>query len=75
MQTAAELIDREFLETRSMLVEIAAALDRIGRAAKLEGECRPDARLNQIYSSLELLARSSAQDNRSEQLLMLFSDE
>ena len=75
MQNAAEILDREFLETRCMLVEIAATLDRIDRAAKHGGERMQDARLNQIYDSLKLLARPSAKDNRSEQLLMLFGDE
>ena len=75
MQTAEELLDREYLETRCMLVEIAATLDRIDRAAKRDGDRIQDARLNQIYKSLELLARQSAEDNRSEQLLMLFTDD
>jgi hypothetical protein len=75
MQNASELLDREFLDTRCMLVEIAATLDRIDRAARRDGQRLQDARLNQIYQSLALLAEPSADDNRSEQLLMLFTDE
>ena len=75
MQTAAELLDREFLETRCMLVEIAATLDRIDRAAKRDGDRLQDARLGQIYDSLELLSRRGSEDNRSEQLLLLFTQD
>lgn len=74
MQTAAELLDSEFLETRSMLVEIAATLDRIGRAAGRNNERLQDGRLNQIYRSLAMLAEPGAEDNRSEKLLTLFSE-
>ena len=75
MQTATELLDREFLDTRCMLIEIAAGLDRIDRAARRDGGRLQDARLNLIYKALALLAEPSANDNRSEQLLMLFTDD
>jgi len=66
--TAAELLDREFLETRCKLLEVAAALDRLDRA---EGSVGDDARRQKIQRALGILA--SDQDNRAEQLQLLFS--
>ncbi len=69
-----EVIDRYFLETRCMLVEIAATLDRFDRAVVDSHTTPPDdARWQLIRQSLAYLA-STTQPNRSEQLLMMFSD-
>ncbi len=74
MQSAFELLQAEYLPTRSMLVEIAATLDRIGRAADRDGDGLKDDRLTQIYQSLRLLAEPSQEQNRSERLLHLFTE-
>ena len=73
MLTAAELLEKEFLDTRCMLIELAAGLDRIDRAATRDGKPLADARLKLIYESLGILADPSSND-RSERLLTVFTD-
>lgn len=65
---ATEILDREFLTTRSRLIDLAAALDRLDRA---NGSVADDPRMEQIRRSLEILAGEAA--DRAEQLQRLFS--
>lgn len=65
---AAEVLDREFLEIRAKLLQIAAALDRIGRA---DGSTEDDRRLRQIEQALDVVA--SSQPDRAQRLQMIFS--
>jgi len=65
---AAEILDREFLTTRSRLIDLAAALDRLDRA---NGSVADDPRMAQIRRSLEILADEAP--DRAEQLQRLFS--
>jgi len=65
---AAEILEREFLTTRSRLIDLAAALDRLDRA---NGSVDDDPRMGQIRRSLEILAGEVA--DRAEQLQRLFS--
>ena len=51
--STASVLDREFLGIRCRLIELAAALDRIDRAADAVAD---DARRLQIRRSLEILA-------------------
>ncbi len=51
--SAAKVLDAEFLSIRCRLIDLAAALDRIGRA---DGDPKDDPRLAQIRRSLEILA-------------------
>ena len=44
---AMDVLDRDFLEARCKILEIAAILDRIDRAPARHGE-HPDARLGQL---------------------------
>ena len=76
MLTAKQVLDEYFLDTRCMLVEIAATLDRHDAARKREGASPGDAdpRLEKIYQSLSVLSDKRAGLNRAEQLLNLFSD-
>ncbi len=67
-QSAAEILDREFLETRCKLLEVAAALDRLDRA---DGPVTTDPRRQKIERALGIL--TNARGNRAEQLQMLFS--
>jgi hypothetical protein len=64
---ACEVLNREFLEIRARLLQIAASLDRLERAGGLEGDCR----LDQIRESLAILRGSSA--DRAEQIQLVFS--
>lgn len=69
-----QVIDRYYLDTRCMLLEIAATLDRHDRAAADERAASADERLQRIYRSLEILADRDAAPDRAEKLLLLFSD-
>ncbi|MGA2033068.1 MAG: hypothetical protein ABSG68_12485 [Thermoguttaceae bacterium] len=66
--TATQVLDREFLTVRARLIDLAAALDRIGRTA---GPAPSDARLTQIRRSLQVLATDGP--DRAEQIQMVFS--
>lgn len=65
---ARELLDRHYLEVRARLLEVAATLDRIQRAA--DGD-EGDPRLQQIRQAIDLLQSDSA--DRAEQIQLLFS--
>jgi hypothetical protein len=65
---AADVLAREFLGVRSRLMDVAAALDRIDRAAGAVGE---DPRLAKIREAIELLAAGGV--DRAERLQLLFS--
>jgi hypothetical protein len=66
--TAPEILEREFLETRCKLLEVAAALDRLDRAG---GSVTGDPRRQKIDRALGVLV--NADGNRAEQLQLLFS--
>jgi hypothetical protein len=76
MLTAKQVLDVYFLDARSMLLEIAATLDRHDAASRRasDGAGAADARLEKLYQSLDILANRAASPNRAEQLLNLFSD-
>lgn len=76
MLNAGQVLDNYFLETRSMLLEIAATLDRYDRASSndAEGGMVMDSRLEKIYDSLAMLSQPQPRSDRSEALLNLFSD-
>lgn len=68
--SAVETLDRDFLTLRSRLLDVAAALDRLDRA---EGSIADDPRMRKIADAIEVLA--SPDENRTEQIQMIFSDE
>ena len=65
---APEVLDREFLVLRAKILELAAALDRLGRA---EGEVSDDPRLARLFEALRVL--EAQQDDRAEQVQLIFS--
>ncbi len=67
---AAEVLDREFLQTRSRILEIAAALDRLDRAPGKARE-QPDRRLAQLRQAIEALLEPGP--GRAETVQHLFS--
>jgi len=69
--TAAEVLDRVFLEVRCKLLDSAAALDRIARAEAVE-LARRDRRMQQIHEAIAIL--NSPGVDRAERIQMLFSD-
>jgi hypothetical protein len=67
---AHAVLDRDFLEIRSRILEIAAALDRIDRAP-VHGVEHPDRRLAQIRQAIESLLKPGP--DRAETVQLLFS--
>jgi hypothetical protein len=72
VQEAREVLDRDFLEMRGKILEIAAVLDRIERAPTHHPE-HPDPRLGQIRQALEALYIPGP--CRAETIQMIFSVE
>lgn len=71
IQTAPQIFDQVFLDMRAKLLEVAASLDRLDRAAGTEGILN-DPRRQRIQRTLEILTTQT--HNRAEQLQLLFSD-
>jgi len=69
-QTAVEMLDRNFLETRHHVLDIAAALDRIDRAGEV-GEARSDPRFGKLEEALRVLI--DGKSDRAERIQMVFS--
>jgi len=67
---ALEVLDRDFLETRGKILEIAAILDRIDRAPARH-HLHPDPRVGQIRQALEALCVPDP--GRSETIQLIFS--
>ena len=66
--TAPEILNREFLEIRCKILDLAASFDRLTRA---EGALDEDARLDRLRAALTIV-RNEPED-RAEQVQMLFS--
>lgn len=66
---AAEILDRDFLEMRARILEVAAMRDRIDRA---EGSVRCDPRMEKILQAIHRLADD--EPGRAEQVQRLFSN-
>ncbi|WP_406696575.1 hypothetical protein V5E97_36885 [Singulisphaera sp. Ch08] len=70
LRDAAEVLNRDFLESRSRILEVAAALDRLDRAPGRPGE-PPDRRLAQLRQAIEALLEPG--HGRAETIQRLFS--
>jgi len=68
--SAAEVLDRSFLELRGKILEVAAGLDRIERSGGGEA-IGDDTRLQQIDRALVAMRQSGG--DRAEQIQMIFS--
>jgi len=68
VMTAPQVLNREFLEIRAKILEIAASFDRLDRS---EGSLEDDPRLQRIHEALDVL-RDGAGD-RAEQVQLIFS--
>lgn len=66
--TAEQILDREFLEIRGKILEIAASLDRIERA---NGTVDNDRRVELLEKGIQILIDDHS--NRAEQIQLLFS--
>ena len=67
---AAEVLDRDFLQIRSRILDVAAALDRLDRAPERHNH-PPDPRINQIREALEALL--VPEPSRAETIQLIFS--
>lgn len=65
---AAEVMDREYLEIRAKILEIAASFDRLDRAP---GSIDGDPRMSLISEALQVLSGKPAE--RAEQVQLIFS--
>ena len=65
---APEVLNREFLQIRAKLLEIAASLDRLDRA---DGTMADDYRMQQIQAAMAITA--DGQPARAERVQMAFS--
>ena len=76
MLNAKQLMDKEFLETRCMLIEIAATLDRIDRAQQRDEDpsAANDTRLEILYRAIDLIGQREATPDRAERMLNLFTE-
>lgn len=68
MKSSKQILDREFLELRSKLLDLAASLDRIDRA---EGSVADDERMKLLADGIEIIATDSP--DRALQIQQLFS--
>jgi len=66
--SASETLDREYLEIRAKLLQVAASLDRLERGA---GDVSADPRLAKLRDAVDVLADGSP--HRAERLQMAFS--
>lgn len=64
----ADVFEQEFLLVRAKILEVAAALDRLGRAS---GSLESDARRAKIQAAIQVLLRP--EDDRAEQIQLIFS--
>jgi hypothetical protein len=66
--SAPEILNREFLETRCKILELAAAFDRLTRA---DGNVADDPRLARLREALHAVLEHD--ENRAERVQMIFS--
>lgn len=66
--TASDAFEREFLEVRAKLLQIAASFDRFDRG---EGSIGDDPRMGLIRKALAVL--QSDQEDRAEEIQLIFS--
>jgi hypothetical protein len=68
--TAAEVLDREYLELRAKILQLAASFDRLDRSA---GDVGADRRRELLHEGLAIAASQDA--DRAEHVQLLFSRE
>jgi hypothetical protein len=71
LSSPKQIFDETFLVTRSKLLDLAATLDRIDRAA--EGDSFDDPRRQRIEEALQILLAPNDSADRAKQLQQLFS--
>lgn len=66
--TALETLNREFLEIRCRILDLAAMLDRLERT---DGTVADDPRLKRVHEALDVLKK--VKEDRAEQVQLTFS--
>ena len=66
--TAPQILDREFLEIRARVLELAACMDRLDRA---EGQVDGDPRISLLREAVDVLQSDERQ--RAERVQLIFS--
>lgn len=66
--SASKVLDREFLELRAKILELAASMDRMDRG---DGTVEEDPRMKLLVKGVEIL--QSSDSNRAEKIQLLFS--
>ena len=69
-----QVLDREYLEIRGKILEVAASLDRLDRA---DGDVTQDPRMALMHQGLQITLQSNDahSDSRAKQIQLLFSRE
>jgi len=67
---AKQILDREFLEIRSRILDVASSLDRIQRA---DSDVANDPRMQKLNEAIEIVLTDDP--HRAEKIQMLFSRE
>jgi hypothetical protein len=67
---APKVLDREFLEIRAKILQLAASFDRLDRG---EGSVERDPRMKLIGQALDILKGDAPESDRAEQVQILFS--
>lgn len=65
-----QILEREFLDIRAKILEVAAALDRIDRG---EGDVNSDSRMQLIANAISIIASEQPDPIRAEKIQLLFS--
>lgn len=65
---ADKVLEREFLEIRAKILELAASLDRLGRG---DGSVDDDPRIRLIHDGFKILEEK--EEGRAERIQLLFS--
>ncbi len=74
MRTYDQTVTAEILESRYLVLELAAILDRLDEAAAREGCSSSDARLKNLGDAIAVIAGRSDRADRAERILKIYSD-
>lgn len=70
-EKTSDILDREFLNIRCRLIEIASSLDRIDRGDSAEA-IQSDPRMTQLHQAVGIL--NDERPDRAERVQLVFSD-
>ena len=75
MLKAQQVLENYFPEVRAWLIQVAAVMDRLDRAAAHDGDVpRDDARLQAYQQALQVLMEQTDRADRAARIQRIFSD-